>query len=286
MSTPRSTGSTQQIQQELKEQTLEENQIDFVQPPAETIAKLNHALKDEKKDIVRYSKLYLKEKFNIEVKRGGIVRVKNDRNSFDLYMVCPGITLGEGGYGKVKLMQNIENPNDTLVLKVLNTKYMQDANIARQFRNEARNLEKMGRGKSTILSKERTENEKIKPEKLYLVQKFIPGEKLHFYLKNKKPELAELLDIALQTMQCAQELHQNNIIHRDIKIENFIYNPNIKKLTIVDFGITQEPNTPRNIEKTAPDKAYGSRGHIAPEIYSGENYTEKSDIYSLGKSIK
>lgn len=75
-------------------------------------------------------------------------------------------------------------------------------------------------------------------------------------------------------------LHQNHIVHRDIKLDNILWNlkGNVK---LADFGfafpMTQE--TPTRMEMR------GTLGYRAPEVIDRQPYDSKIDIWSLGVCI-
>ncbi|CAG9315316.1 unnamed protein product [Blepharisma stoltei] len=72
-------------------------------------------------------------------------------------------------------------------------------------------------------------------------------------------------------------MHSQNIIHRDIKLENILFmskeDPNDFK--ICDFGLACE------LEELSGSRC-GTPGYIAPEILRKEKYDFKADIYSVG----
>lgn len=77
-----------------------------------------------------------------------------------------------------------------------------------------------------------------------------------------------------------QDLHQKNIVHRDIKLENILMSSlqNNFQAKIADFGSA-------TILPTADSKArlqIGTNGYFAPEILKAEEYGKEVDIYSLG----
>lgn len=69
---------------------------------------------------------------------------------------------------------------------------------------------------------------------------------------------------------------KNNIVHRDIKLENIFVSDN-GDYKLGDFGIA------RQIEKTTNELSKkGTQVYMAPELYRGDKCTNSVDIYSLG----
>ncbi|RIA87879.1 kinase-like domain-containing protein [Glomus cerebriforme] len=73
------------------------------------------------------------------------------------------------------------------------------------------------------------------------------------------------------------EIHTNNLIHRDLHIGNILYNYDPY---ITDMGLCKpaDYNALENTKKSV----YGVLPYIAPEILRGQNYTKAADIYSFG----
>jgi serine/threonine protein kinase len=78
-----------------------------------------------------------------------------------------------------------------------------------------------------------------------------------------------------------QLMNSKNMIHRDLKPENIVIindNPNNFKVCLLDFGFVCWTNESREILTAA----CGTPGFIAPEIFTHEKCSHKSDIFSLG----
>ncbi len=92
----------------------------------------------------------------------------------------------------------------------------------------------------------------------------------------------EKLNIALGICNCVKFMHDNNIIHNDIKLENIvIFKENgeyIPKLIDFEFAF---------IGKIKSKHLMGTDMFIAPEIKDSKMkvYSKKSDIYSLGLTL-
>lgn len=240
-----------------------------------TIEKLEEILKNEKRD-GRYSKKYLNDQFGIDLgeKRGGILRIKDKGNDrYSLYAVYKGLKLGEGGFGKVKLIQNLRT-GEIYALKVL--KPTPHPELKAYFASEANILSQLGRGDDRILEKIGSKHP-MSIQKKYSIQKFIPGKELFMVLKNDTLNLAELFNIAIQVIQRIKELHKANILHRDIKPENFIYDRLTKKIIVVDLGLSIEKH-----QKTHRNPGAGTPGYQAPETLKDGTYGTASDVYALG----
>ena len=76
-------------------------------------------------------------------------------------------------------------------------------------------------------------------------------------------------------------MHQNDIVHRDVTLENILYvhsgeNKGSGRIKLIDFG------TAIKMERgTQLEDVYGSPNYIAPEVLK-KNYDFKCDVWSIG----
>lgn len=86
----------------------------------------------------------------------------------------------------------------------------------------------------------------------------------------------EVIQLGLDLSRALQYLRKLNIIHRDIKPEN-IFVSRFGDFKLGDFGIARE------LERTMSGfSKKGTYSYMAPEMYKGEKYDSRVDIYSLG----
>lgn len=73
-------------------------------------------------------------------------------------------------------------------------------------------------------------------------------------------------------------LHENHIMHRDIKPGNIIFDENFNAL-IADFGLSKIYDPSKSTDQTI---SCGTSVYMAPELITGEiKYDEKVDVYSF-----
>ena len=94
------------------------------------------------------------------------------------------------------------------------------------------------------------------------------------YIQDNNISLKDKKLIALQILLGLKYIHNENYIHRDIKLSNIFYGKD-KKVKIGDFGLVTNINDIDNED-------VGTIGYTAPEIISGKEYDERADLYSLG----
>lgn len=121
----------------------------------------------------------------------------------------------------------------------------------------------------------------------YLVQEYIPGESLASVLSTRGTfSVKDIWQLLAQLLPTIQQLHQQGIIHGDIKPENIICriprepsSPQgiLDHLVLVDVGLTQYL-PPASVQSTL---AIGSSAYAAPEQLQGKPL-QASDLYSLG----
>ncbi|MEO0106387.1 MAG: sigma 54-interacting transcriptional regulator, partial [candidate division WOR-3 bacterium] len=87
----------------------------------------------------------------------------------------------------------------------------------------------------------------------------------------------EFIEAIIQIINALSSFHNKGFVHSDIKPEHIIYNPEEKKVVLIDFGfagITTHQMNPS-----------GTIGYVAPEILKGIGADQRSDLYSLGVII-
>jgi len=73
-------------------------------------------------------------------------------------------------------------------------------------------------------------------------------------------------------------LHENGIIHRDLKALNVIMNSSGRIVKVADLGVSRQVS-----EETIMLKSfYGTPLYLSPELVNNAAYNEKTDIWSLG----
>ncbi|OCQ89667.1 serine/threonine protein kinase [Nostoc sp. MBR 210] len=109
------------------------------------------------------------------------------------------------------------------------------------------------------------------------------GISLREYIQSNTLSLAEFLYIAIQLSTSLYELHQNRVIHKDIKPANILIHPQTKQVQLIDFSIASLlPKETSEIKN--PNILEGTLAYISPEqtgrMNRGIDY--RSDFYSLG----
>ena len=185
------------------------------------------------------------------------------------YKLSKGM-LGEGTYGYVKLATRLGDSSKVAIKVIPKTKLRRRDRLDREI---------------TIMKKVDHPNivrvHEIYEDSfnVYLVMELCEGGELY----DRMTRLGRLTekqaaDTFSQMLSSVAYLHTNNIVHRDVKPENFLFTSDefYSTLKLIDFGLSKEcqPGT----ELTTK---IGTCYYISPETLSG-SYGLKCDLWSLG----
>ena len=193
----------------------------------------------------------------------------------------PVKNLGEGSFGSVVMAKH-----NLVDLKVA-VKFISKARIQQTFCANGLAFQEM-----EIINKLSSENnqnilraiETFEDEDYYyIVCELAPAGDLFNYVCKQADQPLQETQAKMVLKQVANGLktmHEMNIIHRDIKLENVLMMDFSEDAMakLADFGSSLML---RN-EQDFGSKQIGTMGYFAPEILRGEHYGTKADIYSLG----
>ena len=206
--------------------------------------------------------------------------------------------LGKGAFGEVYLSQKLDS-NKLFATKKVN-KEIADTKMRRYFQYEINILRTLNHPNIVKL-----EEIKASPHNYYIVMEYVNGGVLSDYLKQYKlryqrafPE--EIVQhLMRQIVNALIYIHDKNIIHRDLKLENIMvsfdyekdkYELNMMraKVKIIDFGLAIILPTNVSLTNTAVGTALYMDPVILDEFYNKakadktRGYGKEADIWSLG----
>lgn len=85
----------------------------------------------------------------------------------------------------------------------------------------------------------------------YLVMDLVEGMNLEqFPVTQGVPPVETYIDIALKLAEALNAIHSENIIHRDIKLQNIMVNLKKGEVKLTDFGVARKIKNYMHITKT------------------------------------
>ncbi|KAG0528230.1 hypothetical protein BDA96_06G300400 [Sorghum bicolor] len=116
-----------------------------------------------------------------------------------------------------------------------------------------------------------------KQRQYVIVTEYMPGGNLYDFLHklNNTLDLTKVLRIAIGISKGMDYLHQNNIIHRDLKTANLLMGSDYV-VKIADFGVSRNPS--QGGDMTAETGTYR---WMAPEVINHKPYDHRADIFSF-----
>ncbi|KAI5289202.1 hypothetical protein KEM54_004240 [Ascosphaera aggregata] len=197
------------------------------------------------------------------------------------FRIVRGQLIGKGTYGKVFIAFNADT-GDILAVKQVDINH----NLARD------NKEKVGEMMAALDQEIDTMQHLEHPNivqylgcergemSISIFLEYIPGGSVGSCLrKHGKFEESLVKSLARQTLDGLAYLHDQGILHRDLKADNILLDLD-GTCKISDFGISKK--TDDIYGKDSTNSMQGSVFWMAPEVIRGQGYSAKVDIWSLG----
>ena len=116
----------------------------------------------------------------------------------------------------------------------------------------------------------------------YIAMEFLKGKDLVPYTKpdNLLP-LPKTMSIMARVADALSYAHTQNVVHRDVKPANIMYEPSTDTVKVTDFGIARITDSSR----TKTGMVLGTPSYMSPEQLAGKRIGGHSDLFSLGATM-
>ncbi len=116
----------------------------------------------------------------------------------------------------------------------------------------------------------------------FIAMEFLKGRDLAVYAKQGSLlPVPKVLDIVARVADALSYAHTLNVVHRDIKPHNIMYDPDTDMVKVTDFGIARITDS----SKTKTGMVLGTPSYMSPEQLAGKKIEGRSDLFSLGVSL-
>jgi len=207
-----------------------------------------------------------------------------DDDQFELTHVGPYkivAPIGKGGMGTVyKAIDPVRD--QTIAIKVLLEQYDLDKRRRKRDYLGREVLIAAGLNHPTIVKmhKDIVVQEDAKGNlRRCLLMEYIDGYNLKHFIDNRVMSLKDMIKISIQLCEGLDFLHQNGVVHRDVKPANFLFSKDGKQVKIVDFGLSKSTSSWRT---RWMKESGGTRLYMSPEQIKKKSLDPRSDIFSFG----
>jgi serine/threonine protein kinase/tetratricopeptide (TPR) repeat protein len=194
------------------------------------------------------------------------------------------VELGRGAMGVTYKAFDVDL-HCPVTLKVINEKYLGDESARLRFLREARAAAKLRHSNvASVLHLGRTESS------YFYAMEFVEGETLEKLIKRSgRLDVKLALEIATQVAAGLAAVHEQNLVHRDIKPTNIMVR--LKKergvtAKIIDLGLAKTlDESASEAGISSPGAFVGTPEFASPEQFGGVGVDIRSDLYSLGVTL-
>jgi serine/threonine protein kinase len=181
--------------------------------------------------------------------------------------------LGEGAMGIV-FEATHEPDNEVVALKVLRPELSGDETYRQRFAREGQIAGRLShKHLVTVMDAGEADGHP------YLATRYVVGQTLAELLETAGPlPLAPLLKLAAEIATGLDTLHNEGLVHRDVKPANIMLDKSGTSF-LTDFGLARGAAA---TVLTKPGHVVGTLDYLAPEVIKGQPAGSAADIYALG----
>jgi len=195
------------------------------------------------------------------------------------------LRLGRGGMGMIYLADKVDgDDDDEVVLKFLAPNQAIKETTRRRFRLEGEVLKRLSTHPNVVTVIDVCVDLEDTSQEPYIVMEYVRGLSLERMLAERwslPPE--EATRIARDAALGLEAVHEEGIVHRDIKPGNLLVTEDTNEVRIVDFGLAKDLEADMGL--TAPGQLLGTPTYMAPEQWRGRPIDKRCDLYALGATL-
>ena len=120
----------------------------------------------------------------------------------------------------------------------------------------------------------------------YLAMQYIAGKTLDQALSDKRPSPRHSAEIIRDAARAVHYAHENGVIHRDLKPQNIMLQPegDASRIYVLDFGLARRTDVASSISMSGV--VVGTPAFMSPEQAAGAaDLDARSDVYGLGATL-
>lgn len=189
--------------------------------------------------------------------------------------------LGRGGMATVYKARQL-CPRRLVAVKVIDSRLADHQEVAARFRQEQALAARLRH--PNLVAAYQAGRAMGRP---YLVLEMVPGDSLDEFAQRRGPlAVADACDVVRQAALGLQHLHEQGLVHRDVKPSNLMLTPS-GRVKVLDLGVARDLYQAGEQERiTSPGQCLGTPDYLAPEQCIDPCAVDgRADVYSLGCTL-
>jgi eukaryotic-like serine/threonine-protein kinase len=116
----------------------------------------------------------------------------------------------------------------------------------------------------------------------YIAMELLKGKDLMPFTKSGATlPVGKVISIVARVADALGYAHKQNVVHRDVKPANIMYEPGSDVVKVTDFGIARITDS----SKTKTGMVLGTPSYMSPEQLQGKKIDGRSDLFSLAVTL-